>query len=565
MLDVASPMAASSQDVSRSGDHTDTATTTPESTASTNVGEPVNQTPSSSAISAPSNIYQLNPVSDSVPDGTSGDLSSTTSSLNAAQSDQLNPFATSTSSRLSQAVDGAQITSSNSGAMTQSGAFIGSDPQLAQTPNPASAFVLSGNSVLSGSGVLSGNGALFGNGDLATSIQGVSTKVNAMMNTLGSNMNIPQNGAVSIGSADILSGNAHLAPSTQDVSSQANTLVNTVGPILNIPQTGGLDPILRAGMLSGNGGLATSIQGVSTKANAMVNTLGSNLDVPQNDAVSIVSADILSGIGHLAPSTQDVSSQANTLVNTVGPILNIPQTGGLDPILRAGMLSGNGDLGVSTKANAMVNTLGSNLDIPQNDAVSIVSADILSGTGHLAPSTQDVSSQANTLVNTVGPILNIPQTGGLDPILRGDMSSGNGGLATSIQGASTTANAIVNTLESNLDIPQNDPVPIVSADILSGIGHLAPSTNVPLPSGLDAIGSNIVGISTIPMSSLISPVQAASNTISDPSRQLSFTNNFFPDSLNTPLISGVETSPSLSDHTEANTATTTTGNCICNS
>ena len=476
MLDVASPMAASSQDVSRSGDHTDTATTTPESTASTNVGEPVNQTPSSSAISAPSNIYQLNPVSDSVPDGTSGDLSSTTSSLNAAQSDQLNPFATSTSSRLSQAVDGAQITSSNSGAMTQSGAFIGSDPQLAQTPNPASAFVLSGNSVLSGSGVLSGNGALFGNGDLATSIQGVSTKVNAMMNTLGSNMNIPQ-----------------------------------------------------------------------------------------NDAVSIVSADILSGIGHLAPSTQDVSSQANTLVNTVGPILNIPQTGGLDPILRAGMLSGNGDLGVSTKANAMVNTLGSNLDIPQNDAVSIVSADILSGTGHLAPSTQDVSSQANTLVNTVGPILNIPQTGGLDPILRGDMSSGNGGLATSIQGASTTANAIVNTLESNLDIPQNDPVPIVSADILSGIGHLAPSTNVPLPSGLDAIGSNIVGISTIPMSSLISPVQAASNTISDPSRQLSFTNNFFPDSLNTPLISGVETSPSLSDHTEANTATTTTGNCICNS
>ena len=544
-------MATSSQDVSRSGDHADTATTTPEPTVPANVvGGPVNQTPSSSTSSAPSNLYQLNPVSDSVADGTSGDISSTTSSLNAAQLDQLNPPATSTSSRLSQTADGAQLPSTNFGnfgATTQYGAFIGSDPQLARTPSPVSAFDAFQNLVLSG------------NGDRQPSIQGVSSQASAMMNTLESNLNIPQNGAVSIGSVLPADRNGRLAPTIQSVSSQPNMLVNTLGPNLNIPQTSGLDPILPAGMLSGNGDLATSIQGVSTKTNAMVNAL-SNLNIPQNGAVSIGSVLPADGNGRLAPSIEGVSSQANTLVNTLGPNLNTPQTSGLDP--PASMLSENGDLatsiqGVATKANTMVNTKESNLNIPQNVVVSIGSVLPADGNGHLAPSIEGLSSQASTSVNTSGPNLNIPQTSGLDS--PDSTLSGNGDLATSIQGVSTKANTVVNTLES---IPQNGAESIGSAGTLGpnlNIPQNDAVTNIPLPG---SIGTDIVGISTIPMSSLTSPVQAASNTIPDPSRQSSFTNNF-PDSSNTPRISnGVETSPP-SDHTEANTATTT-GNCICN-
>jgi hypothetical protein len=717
MLDVASPMATSSQDVSKSGDHADTATTTPESTVSTNVEGPVNQTPSSSASSAPSNLYQLNPVSDSVLDGTYGDLSSTTSSSsppssnadygpamvdnhlepsssNAAQLDQLNPSATSTSSRLSQAADGAQLASPNSGnfgAMTQYGAFIGSDPQLARTPNLVSAFDdIFQNGVLSGNGdrtmsqpvqavslqantmmnTLESNlntpqnvadiepgglgpigsilhaGILPGNGPLAPSIQGVSSHANAMVDSLGSNL-ILHNGAVndislasgSILPVGILSGNGDHAPSIQGVSTQTNAMVNTLGPNLNTPQTSDLDSILPS-KLSGDG-LAPSIQGVSSHANAMVDTLGSNL-ILHNGAVndislasgSVLPVGILSGNGDHAPSIQGVSTQANAMVNTLGPNLNIPQTSDLDTFL-ASALSGNGDpafsnQGVSTQANAMVNTLESNLDIPQNVAAiepggldrigSILHAGILPGNGPLAPSIQGVSPQANTLVNTLGPNLNIPQTGGLQSLLPASMLSGNGDLAPSIPGVSTQANAMVNTLESNLNIPHNDAVNDISLalgsilpdDILSGNGDLSvqgvstqanamvntlgsnlniphngavnsnplPSgldgfgpigvssqantmvntlgsnlnihqngvvNNNPLASGLDAMGSigtDIVGIST-------HPVQAASNTISDPLRQSSFTNNFLPDSLNTPRI-------------EANTVTTSTGNCICN-
>ena len=250
MLDVASPMATSSQDVSRSGDHadSDTATTTPESTVLNNVGGPINQTPSSSSS------YQLNPVSDSV---TSGDLSSSSppssnsvsnpamaenhlelSSLNAAQLGQSNPSAISTSTRSSQAADGAQLASTNYGnfgAVTQHGVFIGSD---LRTHNPVSD--------------VSQKGVLSGNGDLTMSqpsIQAVSSQAKAVANTLGSSLNIPQNG-ISLTSALDNTG-----------SIGANTVVNPLGSNLNMPQNGisltsGLDAI---------GSIGT---------NVLVNTLG---------------------------------------------------------------------------------------------------------------------------------------------------------------------------------------------------------------------------------------------------------------------------------------------------
>ena len=516
----ASPMATSSQDVSRSGDHADTVSTTPESAVSTNVGGPVNQTSSSS--SAPSNLYQLNPVADSVADETSGDLSSTTSSfsspssnavsdpamadnnlkptsLNAAQLDQLNLSATSTSSSLSQAADGTQLASTDF-----DGVSIDSDPR---TPNPVSAFDDGfQNSVLSG------------NGDLTMSrpsVQAVSSQASTVLNTLAPNLNngaaigsigtssntlgsilIPQNGAIALPSIqnNVLSGNGDTMsqPSVQAVSSQASTVLNTLAPNLN--QNG------------------AAIGSIGTNAVTVANTLiGSNL-IPQNGANIALPSDLgtipQNGAIRLPSGDLEAIEPIGTkeVVNTFGPNL-IPQNGAILP---------SGGLGAvkSIGTNAVTSTLGLNL-IPQNGAIRRPSG--LDAAGSIG---------TNVVVNTLSDL--IPQNN--DGAVR--LPNGLDAMG------SVRTNAMENTLGS--DFSQNGAIR--------------------LPSGLGAIGTDIVGISTIPMSSLTSsfgPVQAAPNTISDPS----FTNS--PDNLNTPRISnGVETSP---DHIEANTATTTTtGNCMCN-
>ena len=588
----ASPMATSSQDVSRSGDHADTVSTTPESAVSTNVGGPVNQTSSSS--SAPSNLYQLNPVADSVADETSGDLSSTTSSfsspssnavsdpamadnnlkptsLNAAQLDQLNLSATSTSSSLSQAADNTQLASTNSGDFD--GVSIDSDPR---TPNPVSAFDDGfQNSVLSG------------NGDLTMSrpsVQAVSSQASTVLNTLAPNLNngaaigsigtssntlgsilIPQNGAIALPSIqnNVLSGNGDTMsqPSVQAVSSQASTVLNTLAPNVN------------------NGAAIASI-GTSVVANI----LGSN-SIPQNGAIALSSIqnNVLSGNGDTMsqPSVQAVSSQASTVLNTLAPNLN-----------QNGAAIGS----IGTNAVTVANTLiGSNL-IPQNGANIALPSDLgtIPQNGAIRLPSGDLEAiepiGTKEVVNTFGPNL-IPQNGAILPSggLGAVKSIGTNAVTSTLglnlipqNGAirrpsgldaagSIGTNVVVNTL-SDL-IPQNNDGAVRLPNGLDAMGSVRTNAMentlgsdfsqngaIRLPSGLGAIGTDIVGISTIPMSSLTSsfgPVQAAPNTISDPS----FTNS--PDNLNTPRISnGVETSP---DHIEANTATTTTtGNCMCN-
>ena len=315
MLDIASPTATSSQDVSRSGDHADTATTTPESTVSTNVGGPVNQTPSPSASSAPSNLYQLNPVSDSVADGTSGDLSSTKSSsgplslnavsdpamtdnnlepspLNAAQLNQLNPSATSTSSRLSQAAGGAQLASS-----------------VPQTLNPVSAF----DDVFQ-------NGVLSGNGDLTMSQPSVQA--------VSSNLNIPHNGAIPLHSSLESIGTKFAGVSSQ-------------GSNLNIPQSaiplhGGLNAIKSIG---------TNFAGVSSQE--------SNLNILQNDAIPLHGGlNSIIGTNFAAVSSQESNP-------------NIPQNGAIP------LHSGLGTIKSIGTNFAGVSSQGSNLNIPQSGAISL--------------------------------------------------------------------------------------------------------------------------------------------------------------------------------------------------
>ena len=235
MLDVASPIATSNQDVSSSGGHANTVTTTPESTASTNVGGPVNQIPSSAT-----NQYQLNPDSDSVADGTSGNLPSTTSASGPVMADnalETPPFPdvaqeTSSSSDVAQGTSSSaglaqgssssagvtqgspssagvaqgsslfseiaqettslpDLGSTNSGdfgAATQYGAFIGSDPL-----NPVSAF----NDVFQNTGVNTlGSGGRNGaipltSGSIGTNFAGAAS-ADRVVNTLES---IIQNGA----------------------------------------------------------------------------------------------------------------------------------------------------------------------------------------------------------------------------------------------------------------------------------------------------------------------------------------------------------------------------------
>jgi len=269
-LGLASPVAT--QDVSgpsRFGDdsnNADTATTTtPELAASAlDVGGPVNvnQTPSSNAISdsitpanaAPSspslNPSQLNAFANPIEDGTSGDFSAMTSSsshspldavsnqamaealaspsgpasLNAIQSNDLHSLATITSMPLAgSSADSAQLSSTinptvgNYGAVTENEAVVGSDPQLASTPNVAPMTDVIQNGILS-AGVLSGTD------DLAmsqTSTLPASSPAHAVVNILGSN--ILQNAAgpsttYSANSATRNNAAANLMPNISPVS-----------------------------------------------------------------------------------------------------------------------------------------------------------------------------------------------------------------------------------------------------------------------------------------------------------------------------------------------------------
>ena len=343
MLDVA-PV-ASSQDVSSFGDHPNTATTTPESTVSTNVGGPVNQTPSSSASLALSNLYQSNPVSDSFADGTSGDLSSSTTSSSSSPSSNAIPNPVMADSALETSFsDVAQETSSNSvvaqetssnsvvaqetssnsvvtqeisslpvhasenlslsdlasanfgnfGAVTQNGAFIGPDPQ---TLNPVSAFDV------------------------------FQKPANTVVNTLGSNI---QKGATPLTSGSIGNNFAGASP--------ANTVVNALES--TVPLTSGSD-----------GSIGTNFAGASL-ANT-VNTLGSNI---QKGATPLTSGSIGNNYAGALP--------ANTAANTLGS--SIPLTSGSDAFRSIGT-----NFAGSLPANTVVNALGSSI---KNGAIPLHAA-----------------------------------------------------------------------------------------------------------------------------------------------------------------------------------------------
>ena len=465
MLDVASPTATSSQDVSRPGDHADTATTTPESTASTNIGGPVNQTPSSSASSAPSNLDQLNPVSDLVADGASGDLSSTTSSSPPSSNAVSNPAMA--ENALETSSFSADLASTNSGnfdamavnAQETTSSNIAQDTSSFSDVAHTSSFsdLASTNSgAVSQSGALE-NGVSSGNGDLTMSqpsVQAVSSQANAMVNTLESNLSqnvaaFEPSGLDSTGSILPADGNGRLAFSTQGVSSQANILVNTLEPNLNIPQTSDIIPV---NMVAD---LAPSVQGVSTQSNAMANTLGSN--VP-----------LTSSLNAIGTNVAEASSQADTL----GSNLNIvPQNGAA---------IGNNVVGGSSSANLVVSTLGS--ITPQNSAIPLPSASDSIGTDFAG-----VSSQGNILVGSNSDI--IPQNGAT--------------IGTNAAGGSSPANLVVTTLGSNIPVASSlnaigtnvagsSPADLVVNNLGSNIPQ---NSAIPRPSILDPIGINLAGAS----------------------------------------------------------------------
>ena len=444
MLDVASPTATSTQDVSRSGDHADTATTTPESMGSTKIGGPVNQTPSSSASSAPSNLYQLNPASDSVADGTSGDLSSTTSSSSPPSSNAVsNPAMTENSLETSSlSADLASTNSGNIDAMADNAQETSSFSDLAST----------NSGTVSQYGAFE-NGVSPGNGDLTMSqpsVQAVSSQANAMVNTLESNLNqnvaaIEPSGLDSTGSILSADGNGRLAFFTEGVSSQANTLVNTLEPNLNIPQTSDIIPV---NMIADP---APSVQGVSTQSNPMVNTLGSN--VPLNA---------------IGTNVAGVSSQADTLGSNVNII---PQNGAA---------IGTNVAGGSPPANLVVNTLESNT--PQYGAIPLSSF-----LDSIETNFAGVSSQGNTL----GPNLNInPQNGAA--------------IGTNVAGGSSPASSVMNTLGFN--IPQNGANPLASGLNVIGTNFAGVSSQTnTLESNLSIIPQN--GVQLIPPASSLNTIE----------------------------------------------------------
>lgn len=418
MLDVASPVATSSSDVSNPSDNVETASSS--------------SPPSSDAIS--------NPAMADTPSNPSEQLS-----LDAAPLKQSNPSGT-TSSRAS----------TNFDAMAQYGALVGSDPRLTQTPNSASVFdiIQSGNPAPSvpnvvntlGSNVQNNaasniplssglnpalpTGLSSGNGDLAPSISPAT-----VANISGLYSNIPQNGAVNVPQA---SGSNPIGSILPPGISSENLNLHQNGAVNDISLVSGLDSIKSAsptGILSGNG-VAPSQSGT------MVNTLGSNSNITQNGAVNEISlASGLNSIGSIPP----------------------------------GILSGNGV--APSQTSTIVNTLGSNSNIPPNGAVP--PASVLDPTGFIPPTDNlsgnlaPVSSQANTGMNTLGSNLNILQKGAVDNNpLASDLDSfrsmGNNIAGINTLPVSSLTGSLRPVQATSLEsIPVSDPLRQSSSDSLN--------------------------------------------------------------------------------------------------
>ena len=362
MLHVASPTVTSSQDVSNP-DNVAFASSAP-----SNLDQNADVT--SGGLSTTTSPTSLNAISNPAMADTLSDPSER-SSLNAVQSNELNP---SDSSQLSQAADSG-VSSINLDAMAQYEAVVSSQP-----PNPASTLDVIQIPADSSSG----------NGDLIPSVPAVSSPAN----TLGSNSNDAVDNIHLLSGLDsihpgILSGNDGFIQAISSPVKVVNTLSN-----LDSPQNGAVDNIhplssldsTHSGILSGNDGLTPFIQAVSSSAN-VDNTLA-NLDISRNAAVD-----------------------------------NAHLLGGLDSI-HSGILSGNDGFIQAISSPAEVGNTLSNLDSPQNGAVNnihllsgldSIHPGILSGNDGLTPYIQSISSPAkvgNTLAN-----LDIPQKGAVNNIL----------------------------------------------------------------------------------------------------------------------------------------------------
>ena len=509
MLDVASPIATSSQDVSSSGDHADTASTTPESTVLTNVGGSVNQTPSSSASSTPSNLYQINPVSDSVADGTSGDLSSTTSSSSLPLSN-----AVSDPAMVDNTLETPSLPTSGSDAVGSIGI------NFAEAPPANTVVDALGSNIQNDATPASGGSDVFGS--IRTNSAGASP-ANAVVDALGSNI---QNAIPLTSGSDVMGTDfAEVSPADMggiplgsNIQGGAIPLIssgsNAFGSIINLA---GASPANTANLLGSSiqnsaipptsgsnafNSIGNNLVGASL-ANTVVNTIGTN-NIPNG----VIGLDAFRSIG----SIFDGASPAYTLVN---PLRSSIQNGVIPPTSSSEAFRTIGtNLAGASQINTMVDTIGSNNMQNLNDAIpltSVLDAFGSAGTTVNIPVTSDSDAfgsignnlagapLVNTVVNTIGSNSAITLTGDSETFVP---------IGTNLAEASL-ANVMENIVGSN-NIP-NGVIPLTSGSGALQVGAIR--TN---PGGASLANTMVNTLGSNGIQNGAIPLKVASNTVSDP-------------------------------------------------